>query len=141
MLLSIHIYALSAGPLTAMFINNTPRVNNTTVTINFQLDSGSTDEVTSLRCKFSGPGRTPPLIIENCMYMQQILTVECFAQLPFAGFSGVVVTELPPRKQEYNFTLEGTVRGSGEEEVTLLKRDFRLGIVCIKCTPLQVAVF
>ena len=69
MLLSIHIYALSAGPLTAMFINNTPRVNNTTVTINFQLDSGSTDEVTSLRCKFSGPGRTPPLIIENCMYM------------------------------------------------------------------------
>ena len=52
----------------------------------------------------------------------------CFIQLYFAGFSGVVVTELPPRKQEYNFTLEGTVRGSGREEVTLLERDFRLGI-------------
>ena len=46
----------------------------------------------------------------------------------FSGFSGVVVTELPPRRQEYNFTLESTIRGFGREEVTLLKRDFRLGI-------------
>ena len=35
--------------------------------------------------------------------------------------------ELTFRKQEFNFTLEDTVGGSGGESVVLLQRDFRLG--------------
>ena len=45
----------------------------------------------------------------------------------YTGNSGVVVEELTFRKQEFNFTLEDTVGGSGGESVVLLQRDFRLG--------------
>ena len=42
----------------------------------------------------------------------------------YTGNSGVVVEELPFRRQEFNFTLEYTMEG---ETVNLLQRDFRLG--------------
>jgi hypothetical protein len=41
-----------------------------------------------------------------------------------AGNSGVVVEELTFRKQEFTFILEYTLEG---ENVTLLRRNFRLG--------------
>lgn len=66
----LHIYFVfnySAGPLTAKLINNTPRIDGRTVTINFVLEGGSTVQLASLQCKIIGPGRTPPLITEHCM--------------------------------------------------------------------------
>ena len=59
-----------------------------------------------------------------------------------AGNSGVVVQELTFRKQEFNFTLEDTVGGSGEESVVILQRDFRLGkysqfMLTYCCRPLH----
>lgn len=114
----------------ATFINNTPRVEGTTVIINFRLDGGSAAQIASLRCKFSGPGRTPPRIIENCNEGQLYNNGLTIMIIFYTGSSGVVVTELPARKQEYNFTLE-----DGGEEGLLLERDFRLGVL-FYCTSL-----
>ena len=48
-------------------INDTPRVEGTMVTINFQLDGGTPAERAALRCRITGPGKTPEVVIENCM--------------------------------------------------------------------------
>jgi hypothetical protein len=54
-------------PFTATLVNDTPRVEGRMVTINFELDGGSPVERNALRCRITGPGRTPTVVIENCM--------------------------------------------------------------------------
>ena len=90
------IPCLLIAPLTATLINDTPRVEGAMVTINFRLDGGSPAERTALRCRITGPGRTPTVVIENCMSVATtelvLLIIFCYHVISYENYLYVITS-------------------------------------------------
>lgn len=60
-----YVHVICIGPPTAELVNDSPRVSGNNVIVEFIL-SDVQSVLTSVMCSLTGPGRTPPVLIEDC---------------------------------------------------------------------------